>query len=161
MGGDITTPYYSPGNSVQVVNAQTGEVASGSVAIPNLNVIPINTMGTEFMTLSITPENANNKLKIEIDIIVTNAAADRVAVALFQDDVSTALAVAISFAGASATPINISFTHYMTAGTTSLTTFKVRAGAPTTSEVTFNGESGLRKMGGVMASSITITEIKV
>jgi len=48
----------------------------------------------------------------------------------------------------------------MTAGTTSATTFKVRAGFNVTNTVVFNGGSGPgRKMGGALASSITITEI--
>jgi len=53
------------------------------------------------------------------------------------------------------------FTHFMTAGTTSETTFRFRAGGHTTAQVTFNGYGAARFYGGVMASSITITEIKV
>ena len=51
----------------------------------------------------------------------------------------------------------------MTAGTTSETTFKVRAGASTSGQsLFFNGKGGGsagRQYGGVMASSITITEL--
>ena len=39
-------------------------------------------------------------------------------------------------------------------------TFKVRAGANAAGTTTFNGTGGARRMGGVAASSITITEIK-
>ena len=54
----------------------------------------------------------------------------------------------------------VTFTHYMTAGTTSATTFKVRAGADGAGTTTTNGGAGMgRFFGGVMASSITITEI--
>jgi hypothetical protein len=49
-------------------------------------------------------------------------------------------------------------THYMTAGTTSATTFKVRGGV-NAGTLTFNGEVGARLFGGVCASSITVTEI--
>jgi hypothetical protein len=55
---------------------------------------------------------------------------------------------------------NWEFTHYMAAGTTSATTFKVRIGAVTSGTITFNGIGSARKLGGVLASSITITEIK-
>lgn len=41
------------------------------------------------------------------------------------------------------------------------TTFKVRIGGTSAGATTFNGSGGGRKLGGVMASSITITEIKV
>jgi hypothetical protein len=50
----------------------------------------------------------------------------------------------------------------MTAGTTSETTFRVRAGpSNTTYTLTFNGYNSARYFGGVMASSITITEFGV
>jgi U3 small nucleolar RNA-associated protein 20 len=54
----------------------------------------------------------------------------------------------------------ICFSHYMTAGTTSSTTFRVRAGAAGAATTTFNGTAGARKFGGVASSSITITEYK-
>jgi hypothetical protein len=49
----------------------------------------------------------------------------------------------------------------MTTGTTLETTFKVRAGNSEAGTTTFNGVSGARLYGGVIVSSITITEIKV
>jgi hypothetical protein len=49
----------------------------------------------------------------------------------------------------------------MDAGTTSSTTFKVRVGAGASSTVATNSGDGQNAMhNGVMASSITITEIK-
>ena len=56
---------------------------------------------------------------------------------------------------------DIVFSHFMTAGTTSETTFKVRAGFNASGTTTFNGSGGARRLGGVFASSITITEIAV
>ena len=55
--------------------------------------------------------------------------------------------------------MNHSFRHYMAAGTTSATTFKVRIGADLSGTTTFNGRSGGRQAGGVVSSSITIWEI--
>ena len=49
----------------------------------------------------------------------------------------------------------------MTAGTTSSTTFKGRAGLSAAGTLSFNGFGGARRFGGVMASSITITEVQV
>tara|TARA_R100001594_G_scaffold24358_1_gene47801 strand:- start:1252 stop:1509 length:258 start_codon:yes stop_codon:yes gene_type:complete len=81
--------------------------------------------------------------------------------ALFQD--STANALASASCGRQHTT-NIaqshSFNHYMAAGTTSSTTFKVRIGADASGTTTLNGVSGSRKHGGVMSSSITISEIE-
>ena len=60
--------------------------------------------------------------------------------------------------GLSATPL----THFMTAGTTSATTFKIRYGTESGGDTTFNGEGGgNRRFAGVCNSSITITEIQV
>jgi hypothetical protein len=48
----------------------------------------------------------------------------------------------------------------MAAGTTSATTFRVRAGMGGAGTLTVNGQGGVRRFGGVAASSITIREIK-
>ena len=49
----------------------------------------------------------------------------------------------------------------MTAGTTSSTTFKVRAGLTSAGTTTLNGNGGNRKLGGVLNSGIWIREIQV
>ncbi len=160
VGHNTAGSHNQTGLTAQVVNIQTGAVATGTVAIPNDNTIPQNTEGTQFMTLAITPTNASNKLKIEVVLFLESAVGNERTVALFQDSTANALAAgsAHNFSGEGHF---IAFTHYMTAGTISATTFKVRAGAETTGTTTFNGQSSGRKYGGVMASSITITEIWV
>ena len=152
---------------IQVVNTQTGAVATGTTTVPNDDTIPQNTEGDEYMTLAITPGNTNNKLKIEV-VVFGNHTSETdgiyIIVGLFQDTTANALA-----AGRFIREINAvandgyaggtSFVHYMTAGTTSSTTFKVRIGPSAATTFTFNGEESGRIFGGVMASSITITEI--
>lgn len=147
---------------VQMVKAETGAVATGTTTIPADDTVPQNTEGTEFMTLAVTPTSASNVLKIDVVAMMSCATASRtICVALFQDSTASALAVmAISLTASSAFGmLPISFTHHMTAGTTSSTTFKVRAGVETSGTVTFNGSNGARFYGGVVASSITITEL--
>ncbi len=155
---------YSPtatGTVLQVINVQTGAVASGSTTIPFDDTIPEKTEGDEYMTLAVTPTSAMNKLKIEVFVWASPSVARFVTAALFQDTTTNALA-AMSQYQTTGTGVNvISFSHYMTAGTTSATTFKIRAGADSAATVTFNGQSAGRKLGGVAASSITITEILV
>jgi hypothetical protein len=80
--------------------------------------------------------------------------------ALFQDSTASALAATTAYALTAVGAVLLTFTHYMTAGTTSATTFRVRAGGSNAGTTTFNGSSGARLLGGVMASSITITEVK-
>lgn len=149
------------GSVVQVVNTQTGAVSSGSTALPDDDTIPQNTEGDEVMTLAITPKSATNKLKIEVVTSASNNGGYGHVTALFQDTTAGALACSKGATPASGNAYlrTVSFTHYMTAGTTSATTFKVRIGAPS-STTTFNGTAGARQYGGALASSITITEIK-
>lgn len=147
---------------VQVVNTQDGAVATGSTVIPWDDTIPQNTEGDQYMSLSITPTNASNKLKIEVVWNGTHSSATtRMIVALFQDTTANALAVSMQENSAATHLACVKFTHYMTAGTTSATTFKIRAGSSAAGTTTFNGSGGARLFGGVMSSSITITEIKV
>lgn len=157
------TGYPAPaGSMVQVVNTQTGAVATGTTTIPYDDTIPQNTEGTEFMTLSVTPTSATNKLRIDVVIFLSPSANFLATLAaLFQDTTANALAAAGSYVETGTAWATVGFTHYMTAGTTSATTFKVRAGCDNAGTITFNGSSGSRRFGGVMASSITITEIKV
>ena len=55
----------------------------------------------------------------------------------------------------------VSLQHYMTAGTTSATTFKFRGGSANAGTVTWNGQSGGRFYGGVSSTVMTIWEIEV
>lgn len=144
-----------------IVNVQDGEVATGTTVVPLDDTIPQITEGDEYMTLAITPTSATSKLKIDIVFQGAMSAAGLLAVALFQDATANALAVARETIDASNSRSSISFTHWMTSGTTSSTTFRVRAGPNAAATVTFNGGSGSRNFGGVLASSITITEIRV
>ncbi len=145
----------------QIVNNQTGAVATTTTSIPNDDSIPQNTEGGEFMTLAITPASATSKLKIDVVLHCTAAVGTKeITVALFQDSTVNALAAMSNGEDLANRGRSVTFTHYMTSGTTSSTTFKVRAGMNDTTELTFNGIGGNRRMGGVMASSITITEYK-
>lgn len=149
------------GTILQIVNYQTGAVATGTTAMPQDDTIPQNTEGNEFMSLSITPTSATNKLKIDVVYNVSWATSGtNVQAALFQDSTANALIAQTIAIKDAANPSCGQFTYYMTAGTTSATTFKFRAGGNAGSTVTFNGASGVRLFGGVYYSSITITEIK-
>lgn len=162
-GTDISwgTSPKTTGDIVQVVNTETGAVATGTTTMPTDDTIPQNTEGDEYITLSITPTNASNYLQIEFVGMFGNSVTCNFAVALFQDSTANALAATGNYA-LTGTEHNIfTLKHRMLAGTTSATTFKIRAGGNNAGTTTFNGISGTRYFGGVNASSITITEIKV
>ena len=149
-----------PGEILQVVNTQTGAVATGSTAIPADDTIPQNTEGDQYMTLAITPKLSTSKLLIEVHAEISNSAICRNALALFQDTTVDALAAVSEYLSTATALHPIVLRHYMTSGTVSATTFKVRIGPESGGgTVTFNGQSAGRIFGGVAASSITITEI--
>ena len=148
------------GKIVQVVHTHEGGVATGTTIAPTDDTILQNTEGTEFMTLAITPTNASNKLLIDVIIYLTTSNPRWHITGLFQDSTANALAVC-RFYGTSQTGGPSVIKHYMTAGTTSSTTFKVRSGPHSAETITLNGELGNRNFGGVFSSTMTITEIAV
>jgi hypothetical protein len=146
---------------VQVVNFQTGAVATGSTLIVVDDSIPQKTEGDEYLTLAIIPKNASNLIKIDVVVNLSTSYATTCGLlaALFQDNASNALAAGTVVSIAANYMNQIIFTHWMIAGTVISTTFKVRAGANQAGTTTLNGYGSARSLGGVMASSITITEI--
>lgn len=149
------------GDTVQVQRTQTGAVATGTTLMPNDDTIPQITEGDQYMTQAITPTNASNLLEIEVIAFLANSFnGAALACALFQDSTANALACSVVNYPAAGYITALRFTHRMVAGTTSLTTFRVRAGCNGSGTTTFNGSGGTRYYGGVLASSITIREIK-
>ncbi len=144
---------------VQVVNGTDNTMSTGTTAIPNDDTIPQNTEGNEVITQAITPKNASNILKIEVNVPISSSAAGYNAAALFKDSDADAIAINGKYidSGSTGAVHQITISHIMTAGTTSAITFKVRAGA-NTGTITFNGYGGGRRWGGALALSITITE---
>lgn len=146
---------------LQVVTTQTGAVQTGTTLIQDDDTIPSQTageFGDQYLSLAITPGDTANTLIIDVILQISNGGSGRQAMALFQDTTGPALAASHAYENAVFTH-EMTLRHIMAAGTTSATTFKVRAGADNTGTTTINGEGGSRLYGGVMASSITITEV--
>lgn len=158
-----TTSNALAGSVVQVVNYQTSALQTGTTTLVADDTIPQNTEGNEFMTLAITPKSATNKLKITVNAFtgMSTGIGTVTTMALFQDSTADAIAATVTSAPQAHAPISSTLVHYMTAGTTSATTFKVRMGLNGVGTITFNGANSGRLYGGVAASSITIEEIKV
>lgn len=156
--GNLLTD-VTPGTILQIVNYQTGALATGTTLIPFDNTIPQNTEGDQYMSLTITPKSATSKLLINVVFMGGHSVSSAsIAVGLFQDSIANALAVGWNvISGIGFT--NINYSYYMTSGTTSSTTFKVRAGSNSAGTTSFNGYAGAAEYGGTLASSITITEI--
>ena len=149
------------GMVVQMVNVLSSTHAATNTALPADNTIPQSGEGDEVMTLAITPTSASNKLRIDVIAQVNNAGAAGIAgAALFQDATAGALAASGFQTQNADDTFVIAFTHWMDAGTTSATTFKVRVGNDG-GNADFNGDTSARFYGAIPISSITITEIKV
>ena len=150
-----------PGDTVQRRFNQTGATASGTTTTPFDDTIPQNTEGTEFMTQSITPRSAINNLAIDHIGLYSNTAASFVTAAIFQDSTAGALAAISMVIGSANQHETAVIRHIMRSGTTSATTFKVRAGGNAAGTVRINGQSGARLYGGVASSSLAVSEIMV
>jgi hypothetical protein len=153
-----TTAYADRVGVQQRVTTETGAFATGSTAMPYDDTIPQSTEGDQYMSLAITPRSATSKLTIEVVFNYAVSTSAGTVIALFQDSTANAL-MAVPGPISSQGVQSVSFSHTMTSGTTSSTTFKVRAGSNDASAIYFNGLSAARLLGGVMGSSITITEV--
>lgn len=157
----ITGAALSAGMVVQTVEGESRAVDTTTTNIPYDDSIPQKTEGEEEYSVTITPTSATNKLEIVVTGYVEGSSAGaHTCLALFQDAAADALACGFHAQVGSGEINCISFTHWMTSGTTSATTFKVNYGA-SAGTATINGAGGSRKGGGVLVSSIVVREIKV
>ena len=140
---------------LQVVNVTDSSKGACTTILPCDDTLPTIYEGCELFTLSITPHSATNKLFIQVvvqyAIDTTGIACD---VALFDND---NICIAAGLGGVGGYPVGtIVINHYMTAGSDSQITFKVRYGPSYTGTVRANGKT----FGGTSSTSMTITEIK-
>ena len=167
LDGEITAAKFATGvgesKVVQVVNVQSASYATGTTALPMDGSIPQISEGNEFMTLAVTPTSASNKLIIHVILYGAGSAAQQYSCALFQDSTANALSVDSHYSqGANEKYSNFVIHHYMAAGTTSATTFKVRMGHTGGATAFFNGSHDANlDHGAANKSSITIWEILV
>lgn len=150
------------GNTKQIVTTQTGAVATSTTIFPEDDTIPQNDEGGEFMTLAITPKSSTSRLLITAQVFGGISTGTRWGIALYKDSTANALSFASTFVKDATSMASCYIEHSIISGSTSEQTFKIRAGAiQGAATFTFNGQGGARKFGGVILSSIHITEIEV
>jgi hypothetical protein len=148
------------GKLMQMVSTEYTTMSTGTTLIPGDDTIPQNTEGDEYFTCSITPMFSTSKLRIDVNVYGSHSASGgALTVALFKDTDVNAIGVGRVLASANYMR-NVSFTRVIDASTTSTITFKIRAGSGTAGTTTINGNSGTRYFGGILVSSIVITEIR-
>ncbi len=141
-----------------VEGAPNTTYSSITTALPYDNSIPQSGEGGEVCTVTITPTSASSRLLIEAQFFGTSTSSGTV-IALFQGATADAIAAG-ALTHASDVVTNGSIRCEMAAGTTSATTFKLRAGNNGGATTYVNGSSGGRLFGGVGACRIKVTEIK-
>ena len=149
------------GSVVQVVSTDSGAVATGTTTIPYDDTIPQITEGDQYMTLAITPKIASSTLVIEVVFHGTNSDTTdrRLTAALFRDATANAIGVSSTTYSSVNQFEGIQFSVAAAAVSTVATTFRVRAGLAIAGTTTFNGSVSARRFGGVLSSSIRITEV--
>lgn len=148
------------GTPVQVVETDFITVGTTTAVIPTDDTIPQITEGVEIMTAAITPKFATSTLYVEVLVngAVNNLGSSCVA-AVFQDSGVNALAAAFVQGGGVDFGSQVAVRFKVAAGSTTARTFRVRVGPGSAVTMTYNGNAGSRRFGGVNISSITITEI--
>jgi hypothetical protein len=146
----------------QIINATNASYLLCDGEIPFDDTIPQKTEGTEIVTATITPKSTTSTLRIDFSGSGTyDIDTSKGTVALFQDATSNAL-YAKCVSNDQSYSATLDFVYFMTSGTTSATTFKVRAGTDTSgggNGIQVNGGGGgTRVYGGVSAARLTITE---
>jgi len=138
----------------------TYSTLSTTPQIPVDDTIPQNTEGEEILSKAFTPTNASSVLYIDViaNIGAVSANVYRV-LGLFVDSTAAAVSAAAEFGDNNSTPYQVHLKYAVAAGSTSARTYKVRAGSSDGGAVYINGNGSGRLFGGVLESSITITEI--
>lgn len=142
---------------VQQARASTNASTTGTTTIPLDDTIPQKTEGDEYLTCTITPTNTNSILVIDATFNISGSNGDICTMALFQDATSNAIA-ATYVVNSNVMTAPFLLKYYMTAGTTSATTFKIRAGQTGAGTIRINGDNGTRRFGGVMVCTLIVTE---
>lgn len=158
--GAVTAAKLANGVPVQTVIATLATVTTTASIIPFDDTIPQNTEGLEIIQATITPKFATSTLLIEAEFTGTVNGGVVVSAAVFQDSTADALFAAGQFMATGETGV-LRFSRTLAAGTVNATTFKLRVGQTSgLVTLTINGINGARRYGGVLVSSLRITEIK-
>jgi hypothetical protein len=154
----IATVVAATRRVAQVQTYTTGTSATGTTIIPFDNTIPQNTEGDQYMSVTITPTSTTSTLEVTVVLFGSFSVSSTITAALFRDSTAAAVAAGGEHKTTPTGLAQITFNYQVVAGSTSATTFKVRAGGQLAGTFTFNGASGVQYLGGVMASSITVKE---
>jgi len=167
---DIIIRYSSINDGYEFVNVsggkessiiEDGEVATGTGIIPLDASIPQIGEGDMRLSVTVNPASTDNKFVVTSQVnVASNTAATSITSALFRDselDAITAVSERISQLDG-IMQLNIEYEFDVLS--LSATTFSIRIGSDVAATTTFNGEAGVRLLGGVLNSYLRVTEVK-
>jgi hypothetical protein len=157
----VTSDKVAPGAVVGMKTALFVAAATGTTIMPFDDTIPQITEGAEFMTITYSPQSTTNHVMVESLAWYSHDAANAQAgMALFRDAVVNALAVTEQYQNTATAVVQNSLMYDFVPGATTSITFRIRIGSQNAGTLTFNGQSGTRRYGGVATSYMKITEYK-
>jgi hypothetical protein len=148
------------GTVAQFVEDEDAVYQTLGTILPLDDTIPQNTEGDELLTVAITPTNASSTLSIMVEVQGQLAVASGDwACAVFVDTTADAIAARAASVVSTSNIMQLTFTHTLSAGSTSARTYKVRCGSAVATDLKVNGTNTARLFGGVNQSRMSVTEI--
>lgn len=126
--------------------------------LPLDNSIPQSGEGVEVLSITVTPTNAASVLQVDVQLHLGGGLGDLIGAALFIDATAGALAAAAVANGNTAQFTTLNFSHLVSASNTTQRVYHVRAGSEAAADAFLNGDTSTRLYGGVLTSSIKVTE---
>lgn len=148
------------GDIVQSARDEDSVYATSTTSVPFDNTIPQRTEGNELMSVSVTPSSAVNLLDFSAQAVLGHSNNAVMIMSLFSSSDSDAIATVVNqyLTDEVRTP---SISARQVSGTTSSTTFSVRAGSQNTESIYFNGDNAAAVFGGACSSFLEVKEVFV
>jgi hypothetical protein len=166
-GCSATTPclaqqsFNSLMSTGQIVNSATSVLSTYTTVtatIPVNNTIPVITQGTEIISVTITPKNTTDRLRVRFNMVGSPGAADNPIVLAFLNSTTNAIAAA-AFTASSAFLTAYPLVTEFVPGSTSPQTIHIRVGTGSGASLFINGNAGGQIFGGVMQTTLLVEEI--
>lgn len=132
--------------------------ATLSTTIPYDDSLPQNTEGTEILTVSITPKNAANRIRVRFQCCAGTSVASGLTAALFVDSDANAIAATGTVTSGGGSLEQLALEYETAAGSTSARTYKIRVGAGSDNAYV-NGDSSSRRYGGAARATLVVEEL--
>ena len=153
--GKLVNRAYAESNTYQVIPQ----------AIPFGDIVPQITQGKEILSVTLTPTDSNNRLRMQVTVPYNvKTEGEVIIVAMFRDSNPGAIAAVVQAPTRQDWDGVVTFAHEMTAGTTNPVQISVRVGPngpPSVpgGEVYINGRNSGRLLGGASKATLIVDEI--